>query len=133
MIHYLYVEDNDEIREAFTDLMEAPHRKITPVVDAEAALALASAQAFDALITDVSLPGMSGTDLARRWLAEDQTRWVVLCSGYEFRHGLSTIGPNVRAFLKTGEPEDLDAVLAEIETALMGAVHPPGPAPAPAA
>jgi two-component system cell cycle response regulator CpdR len=133
VIHYLYVEDNDEIREAFADLMEAPHRKITPVADAEAALALAGVQSFDALITDVSLPGMSGTDLARHWLAEDKTRWVVLCSGYEFRHGLDTIGPNVRAFLKTAEPEDLDAVLEEIETALARGARPAGPAQAPAA
>ena len=38
---------------------------------------------FDVLVTDVSLPGMSGTDLARRLLADDPLRWVVLCSGYE--------------------------------------------------
>ena len=75
------------------------------------------------LVTDVSLPGMSGTDLARRWLADDPTRWVVLCSGYEFRHGLDTFGPNVRSLPKSFELEQLEALFGEIETAVRRA-HP---------
>lgn len=118
MIKYLYVEDSDEIRDIFASLIEAPHRHVTAVADAESALELAATQDFDVLITDVSLPGMSGTELARRWLLMDASRWVVLSSGYEFRHGLNAIGPNVRAILKTAEPEELEALLARIESAL---------------
>jgi len=70
------------------------------------------------LVTDVSLPGMSGTELARHWLADDPTRWVVLCSGYEFRHGLDAFGPNVRSLPKSFEFEQLEALFDEIETAV---------------
>lgn len=118
MISYLYVEDDDDIREGVAAVMEAEHRQIIAVEHAEAALALSDSGRFDVLVTDVSLPGMSGTDLARVWLQHDDRRHVLLLSGYEFRHGLETIGPNVRALLKTSEPEELEAMLISIEDAL---------------
>ena len=83
-----------------------------------AALALDTQEPFDVLVTDVSLPGMSGTDLARHVLAKDPERWVVLCSGYHFGAALASLGPHVRALVKPFELEDLDALLAEISTAL---------------
>lgn len=98
--------------------MEAGHREIVALPHAEAALARDDSARFDVLITDISLPGMSGTDLARQWLANDRSRHVLLLSGYEFRHGLDAIGPNVRALLKTAEPEELEAALLSIEQAL---------------
>ena len=69
---------------------------------------------FDILITDVSLPGLSGTELARRVLAKNPAKWVVLCSGYEFGDSLQTLGPNVRSLSKPFEPEELERLLAEI-------------------
>lgn len=118
MITYLYVEDDEDIREGFTAVMEAEHREIVAVQHAEAALAVNDPQRFDVLVTDVSLPGMSGTDLARQWLAQDTQRHVLLLSGYEFRHGLGSLGPNVRALLKSSEPEELEAMLKSIEDVL---------------
>ncbi len=121
MISYLYVEDDDDIREGVASVMEAAHRDIVAVEHAEAALALNESKRFDVLVTDVSLPGMSGTDLARVWLQHDDRRHVLLLSGYEFRHGLGTIGPNVRALLKSSDPEELEAMLLSIEEALPAA------------
>lgn len=118
MISYLYVEDNEDIREAFGELIEADHRQVTAVADAEAALALLGSQHFDVLITDVSLPGLSGTDLAREWLKPDPKRWVLLFSGYAFGHGLEAIGVNVRALLKTCDPGELETLLETIEASL---------------
>lgn len=118
MITYLYVEDDEDIRDGFTSVMEAEHRQIVAVQDAEAALALNNPERFDILVTDVSLPGMSGTDLARKWLERDHQRHVLLLSGYEFKQGLAGIGPNVRALLKSSEPEELEAMLKTIEDLL---------------
>lgn len=119
VIRYMYVEDDEEIRDVVASLMEASHRDIVAVADAEAALALlAQGRSFDVLVTDVGLPGLSGTDLARHWLASDASRHVLLLSGYEFGHGLQTLGPHVRALLKSSEPEELDATLRAIEAAL---------------
>ena len=77
----LYVEDNPELRETIGKLMEGEGRTVTPCASAEEALALDAGDPFDVLVTDVSLPGLSGTDLARQLLADDPQRWVVLCSG----------------------------------------------------
>jgi len=119
MIAYLYVEDDEDIREGFMAVMDAPHRQIVGAESAEAALDLGNQGRFDVLVTDVSLPGMSGTDLARQWLAQDQQRHVLLISGYAFNHGLASIGPNVRALLKSCEPEELEAMLKSIEAQLL--------------
>lgn len=99
-------------------VMEAEHREIVSVPHAEAALALGDSARFDVLVTDISLPGISGVDLARQWLQHDSRRHVLLFSGYEMKHGLDAIGPNVRALLKSMEPEELEGVLQSIEKAL---------------
>lgn len=96
-------------------VIEADHREIVALPHAEAALARSDRARFDVLITDISLPGMSGVDLAKQWLAQDASRHVLLLSGYEFKHGLDAIGPNVRALLKSAEPEELEAALLGIE------------------
>ena len=117
----LYVEDNEELRETIAMLMEMEGRSITKCATAEAALQLDAQETFDVLITDVSLPGMSGTDLARQVLAKGPERWVVLCSGYHFGTALSKLGPHVRALVKPFELEELDSLLAEISVALKSA------------
>lgn len=117
----LYVEDNQELRETFLEMLEAEGREIVACADGEAALALWETRAFDVVLTDISLPGMSGTDLARRILAKDPNKWIVLCSGYHYPHGLATLGPNVRSLPKPFELEELDALMGEIT----GVLHSP--------
>ena len=117
----LYVEDNPELRETIGMLMEGEGRTVTSCASAEEALVLDAGHPFDVLVTDVSLPGMSGTDLARRLLADDPLRWVVLCSGYELGSHPTQWGPNVRVLLKPFELEELEQLLTSIHTALAAA------------
>jgi two-component system cell cycle response regulator CpdR len=114
----LYVEDHPELRETIGMLLEGEGRTVTSCATAEEALALDAAMPFDVLVTDVSLPGMSGVDLARKVLADDPKRWVVLCSGYEMGQYPSGWGPNVRTLLKPFEIEELDELLATMRDAL---------------
>ena len=117
-LRILYVEDNQELRETIAMLIEGDGRSITACETGEAALQLDALQPFDVLVTDVSLPGMSGAELARTVLAKDPGRWVVLCSGYEFGSATAALGTHVRALVKPFELEDLEALLNEIDTAL---------------
>lgn len=121
----LYVEDNPELRETIGMLMEGEGQTVTSCATAEEALELDAQQTFDVLVSDVSLPGISGTDLARKLLAEDPLRWVVLCSGYELGSYPGSWGPNVRTLLKPFELEELDHLLGSIRAA----VEPPAPGP----
>lgn len=114
----LYVEDNPELRETIGMLMEGDGQTVTSCATAEEALELDAQQTFDLLVSDVSLPGLSGTDLARKLLAEDPQRWVVLCSGYELGSYPTTWGPNVRTLLKPFELDELDQLLGSIREAV---------------
>lgn len=64
----LLVEDNADLRVASGGLLEGRGHAVTSVESAEAALeALAEpAEPFDAVVSDVDLPGMSGAELLRR-------------------------------------------------------------------
>ena len=116
------MEDNDDLREMICALLERDDREVVTAASAELALEAVAARSFDILMTDVSLPGLSGIDLARRLLATEPTQWIVLCSGYDFRHGLQELGPNVRSLPKPFEVEELDALLDEIAATLRGPV-----------
>ncbi|HEY0820957.1 MAG TPA: response regulator [Rhizobacter sp.] len=110
----LYVEDSDDLRDTIGMLLEAPGREVLSCATAEEALELLAQRDADVVITDVSLPGMSGTDFARKLLADKPDRRVVLCSGYEFGDTVAQFGPNVRALLKPFEPDDMEALVSEV-------------------
>jgi two-component system cell cycle response regulator CpdR len=114
----LYVEDNPELRETIGMLMEGDGQTVTSCATAEEALELDAQQTFDLLVSDVSLPGLSGTDLARQLLAEDPDRWVVLCSGYDLGAYPSSWGSNVRTLLKPFELDELEDLLSTIRQAV---------------
>ncbi len=110
----LYVEDNRELRETIGMLMEGEGRRVVQCETGEEALELDRNERFDVVVTDVSLPGISGTDVARELLSHDRDRWVVLCSGYELGEHARAWGTNVRTLLKPFEIDDLDTLLSEI-------------------
>ena len=114
----LYVEDHEELRETIGMLMEAEGRSIVLCESAEQALVHDAQASFDVVVTDVSLPGISGTEFARQLLVKNPDRWVVLCSGYELGEHAQAWGQHVRTLLKPFEVEQLDALLHEIEQAL---------------
>lgn len=111
----VYIEDNDELRETIGCLMEGPGRSITCCANAEDALLLDGQAPFDLVVTDVSLPGQSGTELAQALLKQEPKRWIVLCSGYDLGHYPAQWGPHVRTLLKPFEIEELEELLSQIE------------------
>lgn len=117
-LRLLYVEDNQDIREAIAALLEAEDRIVLTAVTAEEALVVLAAQPVDVLITDISLPGMSGMDLAKQALARWPTLWVVFSSGYALDYGLSRLGPRVRSLPKPFELDDMDKLLKEVQASL---------------
>jgi two-component system cell cycle response regulator CpdR len=120
-LRMLYVEDNPELREMLQEMLEGDQREVISCATAEAALELWNISHFDVLVSDIGLPGMSGTDLARRVLALHPDRWVVLCSGYEYGDALGVLGPRVRALSKPFELDDLERLMDEIHLSLGGA------------
>jgi PAS domain S-box-containing protein len=110
----LFVEDNDDLREQIAYLLEEVGVQLESCATAEEALAIYAPGKFDFVMTDVSLPGMSGVDFARTILRSAPQAQVVFSSGYAMGSDLSDFGPNVRALLKPFDLPDLQELLAEI-------------------
>ena len=113
----LLVEDERATRESLVELLTVLDYRVTAVESGEQAGLLPVEPAFDLLLTDFLLPGISGADLARG-LAD---RWpglkVVLMSGY-------TEDDTVRADVRAGsvrflqKPFSIDTLARELRTAL---------------
>ena len=110
----LFVEDNDYLREIIGELLQEEGLAVTACASAEQAEVEFLREPYPLVITDVSLPKMSGTDLAKRLLGAAPSTWIVFSSGYALDRGLSNFGPNVRSLPKPFEVEALQALLLEI-------------------
>jgi len=80
MADILVVDDDDVIRETLCELLSADHYCLTADT-AEQALALLEAQRFDVLLTDVSMPGLSGMELLNRVVEMYPGTPVIIISG----------------------------------------------------
>jgi two-component system cell cycle response regulator CpdR len=114
----MYVEDNTELRDAPAGMLAGPGREVAALATAEEALVAWEANAPDLLVTDIGLPGLSGTDLTRIVVARKPAQWVALCSGYEHGSHTARLGQNVRALPKPFELEQLDALINEINVSI---------------
>ena len=110
----LYVEDNPIVREVTAELLVQDDREIVATETAEEALEAFAAQDFDIVITDVSLPVMSGLELVKSLLALNPTLPVIIASGYAVDFGVRSFGPNVRSVIKPFESSVIDAMIAEL-------------------
>ncbi len=78
----LLVEDEDGVREGLAALLQMIGYDVMPVASGEEALALPSSPTPDLLLSDVSLPGISGPVLAQRLRERWSELRVTLMSGF---------------------------------------------------
>lgn len=116
-LRILYVEDNPVVREITAELLIHDQRHIVALGTAEEALHEFAEHAFDVVITDISLPAMSGLDLARKILTIEPKAPIIIASGYVMDLSVSTWGPNVRSIVKPFEGAEIDALIEELCTA----------------
>ena len=80
MARILVVDDDDVIRDTLCELLSQDHS--CEVADtAETALAKLEAEAFDVVLTDISMPGLSGMELLKRVLTLYPGTPVIMISG----------------------------------------------------
>ncbi|WBS01640.1 PAS domain S-box protein [Pseudoduganella sp. SL102] len=80
-LRVLVVEDNQDSLQMVCELVGMLGHTVSGVGDGESAWQLMESQEFDVLFTDVSLPGMSGIDLARKVAKEKPVR-IIFSTGY---------------------------------------------------
>jgi CheY-like chemotaxis protein len=113
-LRILYVEDNPLVREVTSELLLQDDRRIVASSTAEEALREFQEQTFDIVITDVSLPAMSGLDLARKILDIKPGTAIIVASGYFLDLNVLKLGPTVRAVVKPFEAAEIDALIEEL-------------------
>src|SRR5579885_2876607 len=114
-IRILYVEDNPLVREVTAELLMQDGRELVAKETAEDALAEYCERPCHLVITDVSLPVMSGLDLTRNLLRLRADLPVIIASGYALDFGAEQWGPNVRSIIKPFEIDDIEELIASLK------------------
>lgn len=113
-LRILYVEDNPLVREVTCELLAQPTREILAIATAEEALGVFKPEAFDVVVTDVSLPAMSGLEMARRILQLAPSMSIIIATGYKLHVDLKAMGPHVRVIEKPFDQPAIDGLLEEL-------------------
>ena len=80
MADILVVDDDDVIRDTLCELLALDHH-CQQASTAEEALRKLAAQSFDVVLTDISMPGLSGRELLQRVLSLYPETPVIIISG----------------------------------------------------
>jgi DNA-binding response OmpR family regulator len=81
-LRILGVDDEPMIGESMACVLEAPHRKIVIAKDGQEALALATKEKFDVVITDHRMPRSGGLELVRKLRERKYTGKIVVLSAH---------------------------------------------------
>lgn len=118
-LRILVVEDNLDSQYLVCEMLKAFGHEADGVAHPDEALELLAKQHYNVLFSDVSLPGMSGVDLARRALADHPALKVIFASGY----GDSLLRHLEFPYLSLQKPYELD----QLQDALAKVARQPAP------
>jgi CheY-like chemotaxis protein len=116
-LRILVVEDNLDSQYLVCEMLRAFGHEADGVAHPDDALVHLARQHYDLLFSDVSLPGMSGVDLARKALQDAPAMRVIFASGY----GDTMLRHLDFPFLSLQKPYELDQLqdaLAKVEQQL---------------
>ncbi|VXB11264.1 response regulator [Massilia sp. 9I] len=119
-LRILVVEDNLDSQYLVCEMLKAFGHEADGVAHPDDALELLGKQRYHVLFSDVSLPGMSGVDLARRALGDNPALKVIFASGY----GDSLLRHLDFPYLSLQKPYELD----QLQDALAKVARLPAPA-----
>jgi CheY-like chemotaxis protein len=87
-MNILVVEDNDDFRELLCELLQMLGHSVSNEASAEQALTALSTDKPDLVITDLTLPGISGIELAKQIHGAHPEMKIILSSGYGMPAGV---------------------------------------------
>ena len=116
-LRVLVVEDNPDALDLVCEMLGAFGHQVLAAAHGEEALVILSNTDLDVLLTDVSLPGMSGIELARGALRNRPALKIIFASGHGdalTRH----LGFAAASLQKPYEFEQLESILKAIRRQL---------------
>jgi two-component system, cell cycle response regulator CpdR len=114
LLRVLYIEDNALVRELTCELLAHDAREIVAVATGEEALSAFKESRFDIVVTDISLPAMSGIDLVRHVKRLAPSVPVIVATGYPLDLDVCRLGPNIRAIEKPFGAPQMDALIQDL-------------------
>ncbi len=112
----LLVDDEEEFVSVLAERLETRGLRVDTAENGEIALEKAELKEYDAILLDMAMPGMDGTETLRRLLEINPDLQVILLTGQ------STLSQAVEA-MKQGaldfleKPADIETLVSRIETA----------------
>jgi CheY-like chemotaxis protein len=116
-MNILLVEDSSEVSCITVEYLHELGHSVAAVPQAELAITRLSEEAFDAVMTDVRLPGMSGIELAKTLIKSHPRLPVVIASGYGSLNVELMLGEKARTVLVLPKPYDLEALAHTLDEA----------------
>jgi len=113
----LLVDDEDLVREMFQSALATAGHHVRASATGAEALSLFTQERFDIVITDLSLPGMSGFEIAHRVKSIEPRTPVVLLSGWAIQQD-SVEARDAGVDVVLEKPCTLEVLLGTVQTAL---------------
>lgn len=70
----LLVEDDEFLRELYTDLLEGEHYSVQVAIDGAEAYSLLSSTVYDLILLDVNIPVMSGIEVVQKYYLKNESK-----------------------------------------------------------
>lgn len=115
-LRVLVVEDAVDVRQALSIFLRSIGHEVVELGTAEAALNALAEVSFEVLITDVSLPGVSGLELAKKVERSHPEMAIIIASGYD-RPTDDHVPHNYRWLQKPYDFNQLETALKELTAA----------------
>jgi len=116
-MNILLVEDSDEVSRITVEYLHELGHEVVAVAEAEIAILRLKNASFDAVMTDIRLPGMSGLELARVLIKDYPNLPVVIASGYGGLNVEVLLGEKQRTVLMLPKPYDLPELQRTLDQA----------------
>lgn len=114
--HYLLVDDNEAFAENLAEILEDTGATVDVAHDGVKALEFVRQRHYDALVTDLRMPGMNGAELLCELRKVDCGLPAVLLSAYG-EEGLITIARRDGLLAVLSKPQEVPKLLQVLETA----------------
>jgi DNA-binding NtrC family response regulator len=112
----LLVDDEEKFLNAFSQRLEARGMKVDTATSGEDAIGRVQAKDFDAIVLDLSMPGMGGLEALRKMKRENPDLQIIVLTGHgTLQAGVEAMKSGALDFME--KPVDLNKLLSRIEEA----------------
>lgn len=106
-VRVLFVEDDEEMRDAVGEYLQKIFRHVTTAKDGQEGLKLFQEQRFDIVLTDIQMPYMNGLEMAKEIKTINPNQEIIIISAHsEKAYFLDAIRIGINGFI----PKPVDSI-----------------------